>query len=462
MKRRDFLKAVGLGAASLGLSGVRSALAKDTARKPNIIFIMADDLGVGEVGCYGYQDIIKTPNIDKLAKEGTRFTQCYTGSPVCGPSRCVLMTGMHSGHARRRDNRTSDGKKALVPLAPEDFTIGEMLKKAGYTTAGWGKWGLGNHGTTGSPDKQGFDHFYGYLDQVKAHNYYVNTLWLNGKFVPVEKRNGRPRYSHDVMADDVLKFIRDHKSDPLFLYLAYTIPHGKYQVPDLGIYKNAAGLTATEKIFCAMITRMDRDIGRMMDLLKELGLDENTIVFFTSDNGPARIWGRDKFKSSGRQRGKKRQVYQGGVNEPMVVRWPGKVPAGRTCDFRWVFYDVMPTVAELAGIEPPKNIDGMSVLPTLLGKTQRPHDHIYWEFYSGFQQAVIIGDLKGVRHATKGPMELYNLKTDRAERNNLASRYPELVSRMTGIMAKEHTDDPHWPVVVQPRKKGGKRNKKKK
>ncbi len=442
LKRRDFLKSMGIGVAILGTQTFgRTAKA---ARKPNIIFIMADDMGVGEVGCYGFQDKIKTPNIDKLAEEGTRFRQCYTGSPVCGPCRCVLMTGQHSGHARRRDNKTKDGNNALVPLAADDVTVATMLKGAGYTTAGWGKWGLGNDGTTGSPDKHGFDHFFGYLDQVKAHSYYVDTLWRNGEFVPVEKVNGKPRYSHDVMAEDVLDFIRTHKEEQMFLYLAYTIPHGKYEVPDLGIYKDK-DWGETEKIFAAMISRMDGDIGEMMALLKELGLDEDTIVFFTSDNGPARLWD-GFFNSAGGQRGMKRWVYQGGVNEPMIVRWPGKVPAGELNDFRWVFYDVMPTLADIAGIKAPKN-DGMSVLPTILGKKQKPHDYIYWEFYSGFQQAVLMGDLKAVRFGTKEAVELYDLKKDRAEENDIAALYPEKVELAKKIMEKEHVEDPHWPAL---------------
>jgi arylsulfatase A-like enzyme len=442
----------------LGLAlGLCSAL--PAASKPNIIFIMADDLGVGDVACYGFQDTIRMPNVSRMADEGMRFTHCHTGSPVCGPSRCVLMTGLHSGHARRRDNTTKDGKQkpeSLIPLAPEDITVAEMLKTAGYKTAGWGKWGLGNHGTTGSPDKQGFDYFFGYLDQVKAHSYYVDTLWRNGEFVPVERIDGKPRYSHDVMAEDVLRYIRENKDDPMFLYLAYTIPHGRYEVPEVYEFYQDEPWSPTEKIFASMITRMDEDIGEMLALLKELGLDENTIVFFTSDNGPAKIWGGDKFVSSGAQRGKKRDVYQGGVNEPMVVRWPGKVPAGTVSGFQWVFYDFMATSAELAGCRAPHN-DGISVLPALLGKKQKPHDYIYWEFYSNFQQAVLMGDMKAVRHGTKEPVELYNISNDRKEANDVAARHPELVERMKAIMEKEHVEDPRWPALEYRKKRKGKK-----
>jgi arylsulfatase A-like enzyme len=432
-------------------------------KKPNIIFLMADDLGVGDVGCYGYNDIIKTPHIDSIAKEGMRFTRTYTGSPVCGSSRCILLTGKHAGHARRRDNTTKDGKSkpdSLIPLAPEDITIAEMLKGAGYVTGGCGKWGVGNEGTTGTPDKQGFDHFYGYLDQVKAHSYYVDTLWKNGKQVAVERVGSKPRYSHDSMADDMLEFVKNNHKKPFFYYGAFCIPHDKFEVPDLDIYKDMKGLTPTEKIYCAMVTRMDKDIGRLLALLKELKIDDNTIVFFTSDNGPAKMW-NNKFRSSGDQRGIKRAVYQGGINEPMVVRWPGKVPAGKVSDFQWVFYDVMPTFAAIAGITPPSVTDGMSVLPTLLGKEQKPHKFIYWEFYSGFQQAVIMGNMKAIRFGTKEKIQLFDISKDRKESSDLAEKYPEMVMEMAKIMDREHVEDPHWPSVEYKKKKSGKKKKNK-
>ena len=438
--------------------------AEEKDKKPNIIFIMADDLGVGQVGCYGFNDIIKTPNIDKIAAEGTMFTQAYTGSPVCGPSRCILLTGKHSGHARRRDNTTKDGlprPQCLIALTPEDYTIAEMLKEAGYTTGGCGKWGVGNEGTTGTPDKQGFDHFYGYLDQKKAHSYYVDTLWKNGKQVAVERDGNKPRYSHDSMADDMLKWVRANHEKPFFYYAAFTIPHDEFKVPDLGIYKDAVNLSAKEKIFAAMVTRMDTDIGRLMALLKELKIDENTLVFFTSDNGPAMMW-KNKFKSNGDQRGIKRDLLQGGVNEPMVVRWPGKIPAGKVSDFKWVFYDIMPTFAEIAGLPKPKSTDGMSILPTLLGKKQKPHKFIYWEFYSGFQQAIIMGDYKAIRYGTKEPLQLYKLSEDRKEKNNIASAHPEMVSRMAQIINREHVDDAHWPTLEYKRSRRKKSPKKKK
>lgn len=419
---------------------------------PNIIFILADDLGVGEVGSYGYNDIIQTPNLDKMALEGTRFTHAYSGSPVCAPSRCVLMTGKHTGHARRRDNGTKDGSKTLVPLLPEDVTIAEMLKQNGYVTGGCGKWGLGNEGTTGTPDKQGFDHFYGYLDQRKAHNYYVKTLWSDGAQKPVELVDGKPRYSHDSMADDMLDWIDQNHEKPFFYYAAFCIPHDKYQVPDLGIYKDMEGLSETEKIFAAMITRLDADVGRLFELLKERGIDENTIVFFTSDNGPSKIWGKDKFNSAGDQRGKKRDLLQGGVNAPMIVRWPGKVPANKVSDFKWVFYDVMPTLAEIAGAQAPDGGDGRSVLPTLLGEKQTPHEFIYWEFYTEFQQALIMGDYKAIRYGTKDPIQLYKLSDDRREETDIASSYPEMVDTMAKIMDREHVDDPYWPTIEHGKK----------
>jgi len=454
MNRREFLKAAGLGAAAALLPlTTSSAKARRRSGKLNIIFVMLDDAGIGDFGCYG-QKSIATPVMDRMAAEGTRFTQAYTGSPVCGPCRCILMTGLHSGHCTRRGNRAKanppgEGKdKGLVPLRAEDVTIAAMLKRAGYVTGGFGKWGLGNSGTTGAAEKHGFDEFYGYYDQVHAHDYYTNYLIRNGQREEVAGR----KYSHHLIADAAMDFIRTNKDKPFFLYLPYTLPHGKYVIPDNAPYTDK-NWSEIEKNYAAMISLADRDVGRMLKLLKELDLDENTIVFYTSDNGPNRQFLK-QFHSAAGLRGTKRSLYEGGIRMPMVVRWPGKVPAGAVSDFVWTFTDVMPTAAAIAGIEPPAGLDGMSVLPTLLGKKQSSHEMLYWEFHSPFHQAVRAGRFKGVRFGTKQPLALYDIQADRAETTDIADKHPEIVKKMEAFLATARTDSPYWPI-----KEGGTKGK---
>ncbi len=451
--RRQFLQSVGIGAAALTLS--KSVAAAE--RKPNIIYILVDDLGYGDLGCYGQQRI-QTPNLDKMAAEGMRFTQHYAGSTVCAPSRCVLMTGLHTGHARVRGN-------ARVPLLPEDVTLPELLKGAGYRTGLVGKWGIGENGTTGMPRKQGFDFFYGYLNQTHAHNYYTDFLWRNETQVPLKNIVKRPmkkklggvstnklEYSHDLMAQEALDFIKREKRHPFFLYLALTIPHANneardkgMEVPSLAPYENEDWPEA-QKGHAAMITRMDRDIGRLFGQLKSLGLDDNTIVMFTSDNGPHREGGNDpEFnKSSGPLRGIKRDFYEGGIRVPMMVRWPGKVAPGSETDHISAFWDVLPTCTEIVDVKAPKGLDGLSFLPALLGKKQPAHKYLYWEFYEQHgKQGVRMGDWKGIRlnvsRDRNAPIELYNLKDDLGEKNNVAPEHPDIVAKIVQIMDEAHT-----------------------
>ncbi|MHC4681634.1 MAG: arylsulfatase, partial [Planctomycetota bacterium] len=401
MNRREFLSlAAGGAAAMLPAAGCESEFAAKTnpAKRPNIIFIMADDLGYGDLGCYG-QKHIRTPNIDKLAAEGTRFTHCYTGSTVCAPSRSVLMTGQHTGHTRVRNNTgrvggvlvLDDGSpQRRVPLEAEDVTVAEVLQEAGYLTGITGKWGLGEPNTDGLPTRQGFNEWFGYLNQRRAHTYYPPYLWRNEEKMVLEanKDGRRGQYSHDMFTEFALDF-----------YLPYTIPHARYEIPSTEPYTDKPW-SADAKVHAAMITRLDGDIGEMTKLLKELDLDKETVVFFCSDNGAARRWD-GVFDSSGPLRGHKGDLYEGGIRTPMIVRWPGRVQAGKTSDSPWYFADVMPTLAELAGAKPPANIDGISVVPTLLGKAQRTDDRfLYWEFPAGkFQQAVRWRDYKAVRPA---------------------------------------------------------------
>ncbi|MBO0857155.1 MAG: arylsulfatase [Chloracidobacterium sp.] len=441
------------------------ATAFSARTKPNIIFIQADDLGYGDLSCYG-QRKFKTPNIDRLAADGMRFTQYYAGSTVCAPSRSALMTGQHTGHTRIRGN-------ARHPLAQEDVTVAEVLKSAqvatggGYRTALIGKWGLGEAGTTGVPNRQGFDYFFGYLNQRHAHNYYPTFLWRNEEriklrnVVPDEDAEGsgnstnRIDYTHDLIAEDSLKFIEGNSGGPFFLYLAFTIPHANneaknkgMEVPDLGEFANK-DWPGQERAKAAMITRMDRDVGRLMALLKKLGIDENTIVFFTSDNGPHREGGVDPdfFDSNGPLRGIKRDLYEGGIRVPMIARWPKRIKAGSVSDQVWAHWDFLPTAAEIAGVKPPSNIDGISMLNALLGRRQRNHEFLYWEFHErGFAQAVRMGDWKAVRKSPDSQLELYDLKTDLGEQDNVAAKHPEVVKKIEEYLKTARVESELFPI----------------
>jgi len=420
---------------------------------PNIIFIMADDLGYGDLGCYG-QERIKTPHIDKLAAEGMRFTQCYAGSTVCAPSRSCLMTGQHTGHTLVRGN-------ARIPLRPEDTTVAEVLKRGGLATGIIGKWGLGEPDTTGIPNRQGFDHWFGYLNQRNAHNYYPEYLWRNEErhALPDNERDMRGSYTHDLFTEEALRFIGDHRDEPFFLYLPYTIPHANNELgretgdgmetPSQGEYTET-DWPHVEKSTAAMVSRLDADVGRIMKRLSELGIDDNTAVFFTSDNGPHREGGHDAefFGSRGPLRGIKRDLYEGGIRVPMIVRWPRMTPRGVVSDTPWAFWDVLPTFADMAGVRltSPESVDGVSVLPTLRGEEQTPHEYLYWEFYErGFDQAVRTGPWKGVRRKRNDDqLELYNLEDDIGEMTDIAAAHRAVARRIADIMREAHEDNEHY------------------
>jgi arylsulfatase A-like enzyme len=457
--RRDAIRKTASLALGSMVGGSVSQLAsgaeqRSAPNRPNIIFILADDLGYGDLGCYG-QKRIRTPNIDRIASQGMRFTQCYAGSTVCAPSRCCLMTGLHTGHAHVRGN-------ALVPLPPEDVTVAEVLKGAGYTTGIIGKWGLGEPDTMGVPNRQGFDYWFGYLNQRRAHNYWPDYLWKNEEKYPLPNvlvrdnvASKKEVYSHDLFTVEALDFIRRHQSGPFFLYLAYTIPHANneagregMEVPSDAPYTDE-DWPQQQKNHAAMITRMDADIGKIMELLKELGIEENTVVFFSSDNGPHREGGAgpEFFKSAGPLRGIKRDLYEGGIRVPMIVRWPGTITPGAVSDQVWAFWDFPPTAAELAGVDAPANIDGISMLPALLGRDQKDHEFLYWEFHErGFTQAVRLGNWKGVRFGTDRPIELYNLASDVGEKNDVAEKHPDIVARIARILKTARTDSEFFPV----------------
>lgn len=465
-----------VGAARTEGPADRRPAATPASGRPNIILILADDLGYGDLGCYG-QTRIKTPNLDRMAAEGMRFTQFYAGSTVCAPSRCALMTGLHTGHARIRGN-------AKVPLRTEDRTVTELLKAAGYRTGLIGKWGLGNEGTSGVPQSKGFDEFLGYLDQTHAHDYYPTYLWryddrtgYNDRMsFPENERGLNQSYSHDLFTKAALNFIRINKPEPanqhrpFFLFLSYTIPHANneegrrsgngMQVPSDAPYSKEAW-PQVERNKAAMITRLDKDVGQILDRLAALKIDSNTVVFFSSDNGPHREGGVDPkfFQSAGPLRGIKRDLYEGGIRVPLLVRWPGTVPAGTVSDLPAAFWDFLPTAAELGGAKTPKELDGISFLPTLLGLPQtNRHDFFYWEFHErGFQQAARLDHWKGLRLKPDGPLELYNLAEDVGESKNVADQHPEVVQRIAARLETARTESEHWPR--QPAKKAEKNGK---
>jgi arylsulfatase A-like enzyme len=474
LSRRGFLKSAGVGLAALTLAertGLQSrAEAQEPAGKPNIIFILADDLGYGDLGCYG-QKQIQTPHLDRLAAEGMRFTDHYAGDTVCAPARCSLMTGLHTGHTYVRGNREIQPMGQL-PLPADTVTLPKVLQQAGYTTALIGKWGLGGPDSTGIPNRQGFDYFFGYLCQRHAHNYYPEFLFRNEQRVPLKNKvpGGRldgagvatekVEYSADLIEQEALQFVAENKAGPFFLYWAATLPHANneggtngMEVPDYGPYADK-DWPQPEKGRAAMITRLDRGVGRLLQKLKDLGLDRNTLVFFTSDNGPHREGGSNPefFHSSGPLRGVKRDLYEGGIRVPLLARWPGRIEAGAATDLVSAFWDFLPTLAELAGVPCPANTDGISLLPTLLGRPepQRKHEFLYWEFHEGGSiQAVRMGRWKAVRPFGK-PLELYDLQTDLRETHNVAGNHPDLVAPIEKYLTTARTESRFWPL------KGGK------
>lgn len=417
----------------------------DAKRLPNVILILADDLGYGDLGCFG-QKLIRTPNLDRLAAEGMRFTQAYAGATVCAPSRCCLMTGKHGGHAAIRGNQEVK-PEGQVPMPAGTITVAQLMKQAGYSTSLIGKWGLGHPGSVSTPDKMGFDHFFGYNCQRMAHEHFPPSLWRNLEIVRLDGRT----YSHDLMTEEALQFVRQNQSRPFFLDLSYTLPHQKLEVPDLGQYE-AETWDPNLKTLAAMISRLDRDVGRMMALLKELKIDTNTLVLFASDNGAAY---QDKlFNHSGPLRGRKRDLYEGGVRTPAIARWPGQIPSGVTSDQIWAFWDVLPTLAELTGQTPPTGLDGISILPVLIKKATIPHPPLYFEFHErGFQQAARIGNWKAVRQSAGGPIELYDLEHDPAETKNVADAQATEVAMFERYFTEARVESELWPIKKRPRQK---------
>ena len=460
---------VALFATAAALAFARPACASD--RRPNVVFILADDLGYGDLGAYG-QKVVRTPHLDRLAAEGLRFTDFYAGSTVCAPSRAVLMTGRHTGHASVRGN-AGGGAESIQALRRGERTLAHLFRDAGYATALFGKWGLGEVGSPGHPTRMGFETFYGYLNQRHAHNYYPSFLFRGEARVPLrnvpEKEDGdgagwartRVEYSHDLIVEEALRWVDESRARPFFLYVAVTIPHANneakagtgdgQEVPDYGEYAKAPWPNP-DKGQAAMISRLDRDVGRLLARLEERGLAKDTLVLFSSDNGPHQEGGNDpeRFDANGPLRGLKRALHEGGIRVPLIARWPGRTGSGAVSAHVGYFGDFFATFAELLGQPVPPGLDSLSLLPTLAGRPgdQGAHQFLYWEFYEqGGRQAVRFGSWKAIREPMKtGRVQLFDLSKDVGESEDLAAARKDLVARAARLMDEAHVPDPVWTV----------------
>jgi arylsulfatase A len=456
MKLQIFcLTAWGLAA----MLGGQASAGDEAAVKPNLIFILSDDLAMGDVGVYG-QRLIQTPHLDRLCREGTRYLQAYTGTTVCAPARASLLTGLHAGHCPIRANREIQ-PEGQMPLPPGTFTVARLLKDRGYATACIGKWGMGMFDTSGSPLKVGFDHFFGYNCQRHAHSYFPTYLYRGDQRFELPGNDGKSvgqTYAQNLIADETLRWVRSHQDTPFFLFYAITLPHGRHEIDDLGSYADKPW-TPQQKAYAAQVTRLDSDVGRLVDVLKELNLDRKTLVLFSGDNGSSfsetseigRLFDQTM---GGQLRGFKRTMYEGGLRNAAFAWWPGTVPAGRVTDEPWAFCDYLPTVAELTGTGMPQGTssDGHSLVSFLQGGPAPRRDYFYWELHEGNRsiQAVRFGDWKAVRNGPSAPIELYDLKTDQAESENRAADQPELVARAAALLQSARTEDPNWPLRERP------------
>jgi arylsulfatase A-like enzyme len=460
--------------ASAGSSDSKQKDENRTTDRPNIIFILVDDLGYGDIGCFG-QKKIRTPHIDRMAAEGIRFTEAYAGNAVCAPCRSSLMQGLHPGHARVRGNMINDYRESLQE---GDFTVAMMLQEAGYKTGLFGKWGLGLYNQYGIPNRMGFDEFFGYLNQRHAHCHYPEFLYHNqeriyfpenGTHHMIENYGGeqsydingicqpkgiedpsKASYAFDLYCERSLEFVRENRDNPFFMYLAYTPPHGSYVVPELGIY-NRMEWSLSHKVYAAMITRVDEEIGILMQLLSDLNIERNTLLFFASDNGntdgnaqegeiPTAVF----FNNESPRAGRKGDILDGAFHVPAIARWSGKIKPGQVSDHIWAMWDFLPTVAELTGISPPEDNDGISILPTLLGKSeeQKEHDFLYWEYKA--EQSVRMGNWYGYKNK-KGKLEIYNLFKNPDQDRDLSADHPQVAGMIEKIMKNEHAPSDVWP-----------------
>jgi arylsulfatase A len=445
--------------------------------RPNIVYILLDDAGWGDLGCYG-QEKLKTPHMDRLARDGMRFTQHYSGSTVCAPTRSCLMTGQHTGHTPIRGNGNAKGEPERVfPIGAEVVTVAALLKRAGYATGAFGKWGLGGPGSTSDALALGFDHFTGFYSQAFAHDFYPRWLWRDGEKLELN----RSEYAHTVSFDDALKFIEANRSGPFFCYLPVTIPHAAMQAPPdyherfrkiypqfdkkIGKYGGdgrQSKVTNPIAGFAAMMTKMDDDVGRLIKTLQKLGMDDDTLIMLSSDNGPHLEGGHDpKFwDSNGPFQGHKRSLYDGGIRVPLLARWPGKIQEGSVNEHISAHWDLLPTLCDLAGVAIPQGVDGLSMVPALTGRgSQERHEYLYWEFYeAGGKRALRMGQWKAVRNGLRddpdAKIELYDILQDLGERRDVAAANPEVVAQAQRFFEAAHTPDPRWQY------RGGRRKKK--
>ncbi|TWT70628.1 arylsulfatase [Crateriforma conspicua] len=435
------------------IGGVFGNAVADESRRPNLIFVLSDDVAQGDLGCYG-QQLIQTPHLDQMAAEGTRYMQAYCGTSVCAPSRSSFFTGLHCGHCPVRGNYEMP-PEGQFPLPDETVTIAEVAKAAGYATATFGKWGMGFFDTTGSPMNQGVDHFYGYNCQRHAHSYFPTYLFNDDQPFRLPGNDGRTvgqTYAQELIQQDMIRWVRDHADQPFFLFYAVTLPHGRNEIDDLGIYADKPW-SLKEKSYAAQVSRLDSDIGQLLSVLKEKGIDDDTLVLFSGDNGssfsPDSVMGKRFEQASNGLRGFKRGMYEGALRQAAIAWWPGTVPAGRVTDQPWAFWDVMPTFVEMAGAEPPEGYetDGHSLVDFLRGGDAPKRDYFYWELHGGRPiQAARFGDWKAVRLGVDRPIEIYDLAQDPAESNDLAESRPDLVANAAEIFSEAHRENPHWPL----------------
>jgi len=428
------------------------ALADD--RKPNFIFILSDDIAQGDLGSYG-QQLIQTPRLDQMAAEGTRYTQAYCGTTVCAPSRASFFTGLHSGHCPIRGN-WEIAPEGQLPLPAETVTIAEVAKAAGYATSTFGKWGMGFFDSTGAPQKQGVDHFFGYNCQRLAHSYFPTYLHNNDQPILLPGNDGLgvgETYAQELIQNDMLRWLRENAEKPFFMFYAITLPHARHEIDDFGLYKDKPW-SEREKAYAAQVTRVDSDVGELLDTLRELGIDQNTLVIFTGDNGssfsPESEIGKRFNQASNGLRGFKRGLYEGALRQAAFAWWPGTVPAGRVCHEPWAFWDLMPTFVELSGATPPEGYesDGLSLVEYLKGGKAPERDSFYWELHESGRpiQAARFGNWKAVRNGTGKPIEIYDLEADVGETRDLAASKPELAARAEEIFKESHRPDHHWPL----------------
>lgn len=429
--------------------------AADSPRKPNFIFVLSDDIAQGDLGVYG-QKLIQTPRLDQMAREGTRYEQAYCGTSVCAPSRSSFFTGLHTGHSPVRGNYEV-APEGQLPLPAATVTIAEVAKAAGYATSTFGKWGMGFFGTTGSPRNQGVDHFYGYNCQRHAHSYFPTYLYDDEQAFILPGNDGLgvgETYAQELIQNDMIKWVREQDDQPFMMFYAITLPHGRHEIDDYGVYADKPW-TDKQKAYAAQVTRIDSDMGELVDTLREMDIAEDTLIIFSGDNGSSfdpesEIGQRFDQTMGGTLRGFKRGMYEGALRQAALAWWPGTVPAGRIDAQPWAFWDLMPTFTELSGARPPAGYetDGYSLVKYLKGGAAPHRDYFYWELHNGNRpvQAARFGDWKAVRNGIDRLIEIYDLTTDSAEENNLADSHPHLVKRAEAIMHEAHRPDLNWPL----------------